>query len=221
MHNGSPPKGTRIPASRFSASLKDTRNAETHASRLIEEAKQQAREIVAEAKREAAENNKKLEELSASELRKFIDEDTLRRHAKTFITLLSEVHAFRKKGANAAPWIAELVSTSIKRVLGDMDISEVTARAVRQGIRELHDRQDVKLAVHPDTLEAAQRAKQEYPDLFSAITEIAEDPAIEPDVLNLSCKIGINPISVSGRFESILEIIRTSPHLQNTNKSKQ
>lgn len=201
------PKARRIPSDEFQTFVQNANAAKNRAQSLIENAKREARRIVADAEAKTRD----FEALTNKELRSFIDEDRLKRHAKTFIKALSTINTMRKSHEAMTPWLIELVDTSVHRIIGEMDSAETTARIVKQGVRDLQDAEEVQLTVHPNTLDHAKSVKDTYPDMLAAVQKIATNPELDQDVFRLTCHVGSLDLSVDARLDRILELIKTSP----------
>lgn len=214
------PNGRRIPAFEFQEALENKMKTQSQAKQIIQMARQQAQSILKDAEVAAATQHRELESLTNKELRSFIDEDRLKRHAKTFVKALSEISTIRKSHAEMTPWLIDLVYVSLRRIIGEIEAKEVTARMVRQGIRELHESQNVKLWVHPDTFDAASVAKESHPEMMASITNISTDTQLPPGTLKLTCDIGSVSLSVDARLQRILEAIEDSSALGSSPKVK-
>lgn len=208
------PTGKRIPANEFSQLLRQHDQARLQATHLIEDAQQKAHRLVEDAESKVAQHQDSMRDLSTRQLRQFIDEDSLRRHAQGFVSILSEVRKIRREHNEMIPWVEELVSTAMRKIIADFDAIELVARMVAQAVLELQQLQNVRLTVHPSCLHMARAAKEDYPEFMLAISQISPNPNLKVDEYQLSCTIGSAKISVSAYEKEVLKVFRQSNTVQ-------
>lgn len=197
----------RLSPQDFEALKKRSDTALSQADRVLQDAKAEAERIIDEARTASAAQHKKLTELSKAELRQFIDEDAIRRHAQSFVALLTEINRIKRNYASLTPWLIDLVETAVHKILGEIDVAEQTARIVGQAASELSMSHELTLRIAPEDHDKVMEARKRYPSLMGAISEVISDAGVPPEQMTLQCQAGEVTTSVTAHISAILGLL--------------
>lgn len=113
----------------------------------------------------------------------------------------------RREHKELLPWIEQLVSVTLRKILARFDEPELIAQMVGAALQEMHQSQMVQMHVHPSRVVAANAARDNYPDLMGAVDQINADPQIDPDEYQLNCEIGSATISIEALEQEIFKVL--------------
>lgn len=200
-----PIRATRLTAQDLVKRQTKSAAIRSQAGLLMENAKLRANEIIQNAEKQRTERESDLKDLSKEELRKFIDEDSLKQHTDGFIKLLREIRTIRDEHDAMVPWLTDLVSISVERILGDIDRPELIARVVQRGVAELGQKYTVTVHAAAAMIPHLKSAQQLFPDLFETVDRFIADKTVPMDSVILACQAGSVEMSISSQLSAILE----------------
>ena len=104
--------------------------------------------------------------------------------------------------ANLEGEIGALALNIVRRVLGDLDVAEVVARAAAQALAEFRQEKIVKVTVHPAAADRVSTALAALTQGNHAIVTVESDPALEQDACIIASDVAVVNASVEAQLQA-------------------
>lgn len=189
------------------ADAKAISGAQAAADRIVADAQQRAAQILEAAEANATRQVQQLQNMSDDALQRFLDERAVEHVAIAIKSILDE-HAKLKRDFDATtPWIAELVETAVRRIIGRMPEDEVYRDIIASSMSELRDRWDLVLRCHPDKELIVTQVISQNERLRAAFREVQSDRSMAENAVWIVSAQGVLECSIETQIAALLRVV--------------
>ncbi len=180
------------------------KQAGEEADRIIEAAQQEASLIIDRSVNEGRELVHNIDR-----------EERIKAEKKSTDYLLNLTSDLQNQLTNIDGHLIDLVGNAIKKIIGEINETDLIERAVTQGLQELKDQYRLILLVHSSQFDAAQVAVSRFHSFVGheegPIHRVEVDADLRPGECFLLSSGGLLDISIATQVANILEVLRMRP----------
>lgn len=177
------------------------------AERIIRRAEHAGEMVQALAARERERLSSFLRDISDEELYKFIDAEKVKSAIASFSTVLDATAIMKRDFDSMQPWLAKLVESSVRRIIGELDDDDVLARIVSQALKEVDPGEHSHIRAGKVAYPKITEARRAYPDNFDGIQSIICDETLSANALYLECNVGLTEIGIETQIDALAQIL--------------
>lgn len=105
------------------------------------------------------------------------------------------------------PWLTDLVTECVTRIIGAVPQPELTACMVRAALDRIDPAQTLTLRVHPLDRPALRSAMDTFPARFAPVAEVVTDLRIDRGSLVLDARCGLYDLSLASQLEALRQCL--------------
>ncbi|MEJ6402713.1 FliH/SctL family protein [Yoonia sp. 2307UL14-13] len=197
----------RIPVDEFERATGCVASAERKAAKLLADARQEAdacraaRQAEEDALRDLQQKAKDAAYLEA------VGRETLNQQAKVAVDVLDEAARIRSEFRRLTPWLTDLVTQSLRKIIGQMDNADLVAATVAAAVAERASNEKLVIRVAAADHVMLKELINTNPARFEAVSEIVPDASLEQGALFLEGKGGLVSIGIDAQLTALKEHI--------------
>lgn len=204
-------RARRVPKDEFDRATSLLANAEAEAARLIAEAHAGCAEASARAEEAETELAARIAAFDAqcrqtgeAEFAAELDRATLAQRAADAVEILDHAARFRSEVEAVTPWLAELVETSLRKIIGSLDAAELLAATIAEAVAELKAKTGLTLRVAAADQASIAAMVAAHPDRFAAVVQVSPDAGLAPGTIHLEGRGGFADIGIDAQIAALL-----------------